>query len=449
VRFLLGVDKAILSEMTGAFLRTVFWWYRLRAQRLGVRGAEPGAVTFVQRFGGGIKLNPPIHALLTDGVFVEGEDGRATYLALPPPTDAEVQALAERLAKRLGAIARRRLAEAGRREWDPDRAAVHALAGEALRLPLRRDGHDEPGRKALCARVDDFSLHAARAVEPGDRAGLERLCRYGLRPPFSQERLSLDPDGRVRCRLLRPWPTPDGRQDLVLEPVAVLRRLAALIPAPRQHLVLYHGVFASRSRFRRLLPEPPPSGRRSLVPVPSPGPGARPTTASAEVPRARDRPPRRIPWAQILKRVLDIEALTCPKCRVPMLKLAFLTDPGVVRRILDHLNASRPAAPRPRAHSATGPGPRVPARRPGTRSALTLGGCPCPLQGPPSSAAGDARASPAPLARDGHPAQGTRASQASHPGHLRPPCPFAHGPRPPLDPTLPRWVAPNQGGKSA
>jgi len=55
-----------------------------------------------------------------------------------------------------------------------------------------------------------------------DRAGLERLCRYGLRAPFARRRLSVLPDGRVRYRLARPWPTSAGITKLVLEPLPFL-----------------------------------------------------------------------------------------------------------------------------------------------------------------------------------------------------------------------------------
>ena len=79
----------------------------------------------------------------------------------------------------------------------------------------------------LCARIAGFSLHAARSVETHDRPGLERLCRYGLRPPFAAERLSVLPDGRVAYALRRPWTTRDGRstRELVLDPIDFMRRL--------------------------------------------------------------------------------------------------------------------------------------------------------------------------------------------------------------------------------
>ena len=64
-----------------------------------------------------------------------------------------------------------------------------------------------------------FSLHGAQSVAAKDREGLERLCRYGLRPPFAQERLVLRDDGCVLYHLRRPWPHPQGPTCLVLEPL--------------------------------------------------------------------------------------------------------------------------------------------------------------------------------------------------------------------------------------
>jgi hypothetical protein len=51
---------------------------------------------------------------------------------------------------------------------------------------------------------------------------------------------------------------------------------------------------------------------------------------------------RRVPWARLLRRLLHVDALACPRCStskrsVPMVVLAFLTDPEVVEKILRHL----------------------------------------------------------------------------------------------------------------
>ena len=85
-------------------------------------------------------------------------------------------------------------------------------------------------------------------VSANDRAGVERLCRYLLRPPFAQERLRLRGDGRVALELKRVW--HDGTRELVFEPLEFLERLAAMTPRPETNLLICHGVLAPRARQR-------------------------------------------------------------------------------------------------------------------------------------------------------------------------------------------------------
>jgi len=359
IRFLLAVDHEFLSEMLATFTRTVFAWQRRRGRAAGLVGGETGSVTFIQRFGGVLNLNPHFHSLQPDGLFVPSSSSDAVeFVPLPPPTDEELTLLATRLAARLAEVARRHVDDEGllMAAFSDEDKACHASAVEALVLPfaLDRDAvHDDPGKKPLCARVGGISLHAARRVEAHDREGLERLCRYGLRAPFSTDRITLEEDGRVRYRLHRPWPGPGGRTDVVMDPVAFLRRLAALVPSPYVNLTRYYGVFANRSKYRKLLSAPPAAvGPASSEPAP-PEPLAAPPASSGTPPRTGtdSRRPRRVPWARLLKRVLDVDALTCRRCNVPMVVLAFLTDPPVVKRILDHL------------HLPSVPPPVAPARR--------------------------------------------------------------------------------------
>lgn len=319
----------------------------------------------MQRFGGALHLFPHLHVLVPDGLFVPGRDPGAplTFAPLPPPDGDDIRRLVVRVATRLHDLATRRIEQAqDQPEWQwpkSDDALLYGAALEALRMPRQprasrrhdgdrdRDDHDgDEDHKPLCDSADGFSLHAARAVRADDRAGLEALCRYGLRAPFSNDRLSLDPDGRVRLRLLRP--KADGRSDVVLDPVAFLRRLAVLVPRPFSNLVRHHGVFANRSRFRPLLPKP-------SAPMVADHPMAPPTAPAAKPPPNEGPPsdrPRRLPWAVLLKRVLDADSLACPRCNAPMLVLAFITDSAVVQRILRHLGIP------------TDPTPLAPARCP-------------------------------------------------------------------------------------
>lgn len=319
-------------------------------------------------------MNPHVHSILPDGLFVPGPAGDLVFARLPPPTTAEVEALTRTVTRRLTD----RLAAASEAEGDgyldPELAALcepvfwsrnPPPGTRDLPLPAGPEtaGSEEEGLrgKPLCASLAGFSLHAAQSVPAFDRDGLERLCRYGLRAPFAQERLSRLPDGRVLYQLRRPWPTPKGATHLVLEPLDFLRRLAALVSFPYAHGVRYHGVFSGRSRCRTLLP--PPLPRDPPGPEPAAGsvvPDGRSGGASGGQEDSPRGSPRRIPWARLIRPVFSADSLACPRCSsreqpVPLVVLAFLTDPEVVRKILACLGLPTSAPARAKAGSSDPP----------------------------------------------------------------------------------------------
>lgn len=85
-------------------------------------------------------------------------------------------------------------------------------------------------------------MHAGVDIAPHEREKLERLCRYVSRPPVAVDRMALTASGQVRYTLKTPY--RDGTTHIVLEPLDLMARLAALVPPPRMQLTLYHGGFA-------------------------------------------------------------------------------------------------------------------------------------------------------------------------------------------------------------
>jgi len=79
-----------------------------------------------------------------------------------------------------------------------------------------------------------FDLEAATRVAANDKQGRERLCRYIVRPPLANDRLSILDDGNVRLEFKRPW--LDGTSSVEMDPLALIARLAALVPPPRRQL---------------------------------------------------------------------------------------------------------------------------------------------------------------------------------------------------------------------
>jgi hypothetical protein len=285
-----------------------------------------------------------------------------TFAELPPPTNEDVAALTHKVARRLTKVARRYLADREDEWYEPDdeQAARDHCLQTAVRPPVRpppllpfgEPPPSGPPPKPLCASVSGFSLHAATHVDADDREGLERLCKYGLRPPFAQDRLSVLPDGRVRYELRRPWPTPDGATELVFEPLQLMRRLASLIPAPYTNLVRYYGAFAGRSKYRARLPLPPEAlaatSNACCAHAGSPGDDPQLTLAlSDETTDGTDEPtpemtlpvPRgpRTPWAVLMKRAFGFDPKTCDQCGAEMVVMAMITAPQILDRILSHL----------------------------------------------------------------------------------------------------------------
>jgi hypothetical protein len=53
-------------------------------------------------------------------------------------------------------------------------------------------------------------------------------------------------------------------------------------------------------------------------------------------------------WAELLRRIFEVDPLACPRCGDKMRIVAFVTEPRIIDRILDHLRSTAPTRPRPR-----------------------------------------------------------------------------------------------------
>jgi len=84
------------------------------------------------------------------------------------------------------------------------------------------------------------------------------------RPPLAAGRLQPIDADHLTFRLKTPW--SDGTTHLLLSPLELIEKLAALIPPPRLNLVRYHGILAPNARDRsQVVPDPP-----SLIPPRAP-----------------------------------------------------------------------------------------------------------------------------------------------------------------------------------
>ncbi len=109
---------------------------------------------------------------------------------------------------------------------------------------------------------------------------------------------------------------PQSTTHLILSPMELLEKLAALVPPPRINLVRYHGVLGPNAKDRDKIV---PAGKRA-----------------GETSSDEDGSPRkyRLSWSALLARVFQIDVTTCPNCGERLRIVAALTDPSSIRQYL-------------------------------------------------------------------------------------------------------------------
>ncbi|MBW2212634.1 MAG: transposase [Deltaproteobacteria bacterium] len=312
LRYRLAWDHKLCRAVLAVYTRALLGFYRKRAKASGYRDGRTGTVTVIQRFGGALNLNVHFHTLAVDGVFVREPDGSLSFAAAKAPTDDEVEALLGVIRKRvLRLLVRRGLLceEGGESSHEMEAPPLHALYAASVRQRVamgRRAGATvlrlgdaptitaAPPKRRRQARLGGFDLHANTCVRARNRPKLERLCRYLLRPPVAEDRLSFAPDGRVLVRLKTPW--RDGTSHIALEPQELLEKQ-----------VVGFGTGAKTTE--------------------GPASSASPTVA---------RPCNRT-WAELMRRGLEIDVLECPDCGGRMRFVAAIMLSSAIRRILRHL----------------------------------------------------------------------------------------------------------------
>jgi len=357
LRYRIAFDRDLCRRVRNIFVRAVLGLLRRRGLEAGVRFPEVGSVTAVQRFGSALNLNVHFHTLAFDGVYRRDlGGGKFRFVPFESPGEVDLRRMVARIRARVTSLLRRRSIGGPDREdvafTEPmDSPSLGACAAASLvhRVPLgpssgqpiaRRRRRDLANRitspKEGCAEIDGFSLHANVRIAARDRSRLERLCRYLVRPPISDARLALSDDGRIALALKTPY--GDGTTHFVYDPMTFLARLAALVPPPHAHLVVYHGVLASAASVRRDIVPHVQSADSAEDEATEP----QATEASGSCLSTRSR---NYTWAELMKRVFLIDVLQCP-CGGSRRLIATITEPAIIARILRSLGLADSASAR-------------------------------------------------------------------------------------------------------
>ena len=248
---------------------------------------HPGIVAVIQTSGDRINFHAHLHLLVTEG----GEDSEGRFHHLASFQDS---LLAEFFSREVFAL----------------------LLGEELISEAVKE-------KILGWRHSGFSVHSKVRAETREEA--ERVGKYMIRPLLSLQRLSLDEREGEVCYRYGEKPQEVERMDYL----DFIARVTSHIPDKGQVTVRCFGIYANAHRGKVRKAQP---GTHPFIIV------------EEESPRI----PRR-GWAEMIRKVFEVDPMVCPRCRSRMRIIAFITDYAVVDRIIAHLKltfvAERPPPP--------------------------------------------------------------------------------------------------------
>jgi hypothetical protein len=279
--------RELLGELSRAAAETA---KELLAAAAGEeKGFRPGVVSVVQTFGDRANFHPHVHALVTRG----GWDASGGWVPVPYVDEGSAEEL---FRHKLLALLRRR--------------GLLSLERIELLLSWRRSG---------------FSVHNRVHAHPDDGRDFEALVRYMMRSPVSLSRLRFTPGAeQVVYTRKGGHDASEPREDERVDADEFVARVLVQIPDPRRHLVRYYGAYSNRARGQR---------RKAQRRLEGNGSGE----AEEPLPLPPERAALRRRWANLIRRVYEVDPLVCPRCGSEMRVIGFITEQCVIKRILDHI----------------------------------------------------------------------------------------------------------------
>jgi hypothetical protein len=305
-------DRQLLGKLSSCA------WTCLKAEARRLLGRDdvvPGMIAAIQTHGQLLHWHPHLHVLITCGAWTpEGE-----FLQLP---EFEMERLLV--------------------AWQ-DVVFELYLAEEKIEPEVVENMRTWPH--------SGFSVDQSVFLPAGDQAGIERLIQYLTRCPFSLSRLvKVSDTGQVvyqaEKQACRAFPDPKGdgmragvpRNFQILEPLDFLAEFSQHIPPKGAHLIRYYGWYSNKSRGLR---------KKAAVVASADAPAELPAAQAASQRSSQA-------WAMLIKRIYEVDPLSCPECGGQMQVVSFIEPPqaDVIEAILRHCGLWQSRSPRgpPEAH---------------------------------------------------------------------------------------------------
>ncbi|MBP9706542.1 MAG: transposase [Oligoflexales bacterium] len=255
LRYWFNTNKKLYSKLHSIIIKEINQYYISKAS---CKDAKPGTISFTQRFGSALNLNPHLHILCEDGVYIDPSRSlrkteKVVFRKAEPISDEELARLIKQMSYKVMAYLKRKgnLDKDGDIVSNPEvdniykdyesinQATASSLAGRIAFGPNAGKyvtrigsgfgyGEETPLVKGKrCYSINGFSLHANTHINTHNRRGLEKLIRYISRGPLSNKRLEITKDENVKLQLKTPW--VNGTSHLLFTPEEFIEKLCAFI----------------------------------------------------------------------------------------------------------------------------------------------------------------------------------------------------------------------------
>ena len=256
-------------------------------QRTLNKSGKAGSIQAIETSGEYHDINPHIHAVATDGLFVP----TGTFYVMPKYDEGALVFL-----KSL---------------WEKN---VTTCLEKGYARP-------ETISKLLCRHYTGFSVYAESKIDyaqynENTKEKMGYILRYILKPTLSLEKLEMNEDGK---RVLYKGSFHPGkkRNFQIYIPEDFIAALTSHIPNKGQKYVNYYGWYSNKTRGLQAKQETAELGDNAV----------KETTLSQKEFRKT--------WAILIKKIYEVDPLICPKCQTQMKVVSIVVDDYVIKNTLD------------------------------------------------------------------------------------------------------------------
>jgi hypothetical protein len=185
-------------------------------ESVSVKNAVPGVVVSIQTFGDFINFNPHLHIVATDGCFYNDKEFMIGNVPNPSELEEVFQIEVLKMLKKEGLIT----------DFIIQNMSSWAHSG--------------------------FNIYCGNVIESENEQGIEKLGRYIVRAPISQERMEYIPDNKSydgEAKVI--YKSKNKVKTKTFEALEWCAKVVSHIPNKGEQLVRYYGFYSNKSRGQR------------------------------------------------------------------------------------------------------------------------------------------------------------------------------------------------------